>query len=151
MGAIRLGPVPRIRLRLMPSNVVHRTNEHGYFYNKAKVYKRPDIAKLIVDEPNQYKLKDYFTGLGDNAEWKKLQAPTLRRLFRKKMEQHPHLEEQLLKTAPYRLIEASVDPRWGGGGGENPSTRLNTTMERSEDKMSLGTLQQNTGIKSWVN
>ena len=96
-------------------DIVHRTNEHGYFYNKAKVYKRPDIAKAILDEPNQSKLKGLFAGLGENPEWGRLSAPTLRRLFAKKMQQNPALEEQLLKTALHRLIEASVDTKWGGG------------------------------------
>ena len=96
-------------------DVVHKTNEHGYFYNKAKVYKRPDIAKKIIDEKSPYKLKRFFEGLGENEEWERLSAPTLRRLFAKKMHQHPELEIQLLDTAPYRLIEGSVDSRWGGG------------------------------------
>ena len=96
-------------------DIVHKTNEHGYFFTKAQTYKRPDIAKSIIDEPNQHKLKPYFRGLGDNPEWKRIQAPTLRRLFERKMKQHPELERQLLDTAPYRLIEGSVDPRWGGG------------------------------------
>ena len=35
------------------------------------------------------------------------------------MEEHPDLEEKLLNTAPYRLIEASVDPKWGAGAPFN--------------------------------
>ena len=96
-------------------DIVHRSNEHGYFYNKAKVYKRPDIAKSIIEEPDQRNLKGYFKDLGDNPEWQRLRAPTLRRLFAKKMQQHPDLEAQLLDTAPYRLIEGSIDTKWGGG------------------------------------
>ena len=96
-------------------DIVHRSNEHGYFYNKAKVYKRPDIAKAITEETDKRKLKGYFVGLGDNPEWERMRGPTLRRLFAKKMQQHPVLEEQLIGTAPHRLIEGSVDNKWGGG------------------------------------
>ena len=38
-------------------DIVHKSNKHGYFYNKAKVYKRPDIAKMIDNDPDQHKLK----------------------------------------------------------------------------------------------
>ena len=95
-------------------DIVYRTNEHGYFFNKAKVYKRPDIGKAVLEEKDQYRLRRLFDGLEENEEWNRLSAPTLRRLFRKKMEQHPDLEQRLLETAPLRLIEASMDPRWGG-------------------------------------
>ena len=100
---------------VVEDDITYRTNEHGYFFNKANVYKRPDLAKAVLEEKDQYKLKDLFFGLGENPEWNRIRAPTLRRLFRKKMEQHPELEERLLSTAPHRLIEASVDPKWGGG------------------------------------
>ena len=36
------------------------------------------------------------------------------------MREHPDLLERLIDTAPLPLIEASMDSRWGGGGGEAP-------------------------------
>ena len=130
-------------------NIVHKTNEHGYFFNKAKIYKRPDIAKAIIEEPDQGKLKSYFNGLGDNPEWNRLRAPTLRRLFERKMKQHPELENRLMDTAPHRLIEASVDPLLGGGGA-SPFPRKSTMMVHLGEVMNSATLQPNTATRNWL-
>ena len=114
-------------------DIVHRSNKHGYFHNKTKVYKQPDITKMIDDDPDQHKLKGYFVGLGDNPEWERLRSPTLRRLLTKKMQQNPKLEEQLLHTASHKLIEGSVDPRWGGGERYSSKKYDEGTFEGNND------------------
>ena len=93
----------------------HRTLDHGYFFKKAMVFKRPDLADKIREVISPLDAKDCVRDLGLNPEWERIKAPYQKDLFDAKMTQHQDLMDGLLDTAPHRLIEASWDGLWGGG------------------------------------
>ena len=97
-------------------DVGHKTVDHGYCFKKAICYKRLDLADKVRGAETALDAKDVVRKLGKNPEWERVKAPTLGGLFEAKLKQHPDLMEGLLSTAPHRLIEASWDTLWGGGG-----------------------------------
>ena len=90
--------------------------EQRYSFLEAMFNKEFDLALALTNpDLTGYQVKDMCKNLPNNPAWNALKFPTLKRLMIKKFEQNPALLQDLIDTAPYRLIEASWDMLWGGG------------------------------------
>ena len=90
--------------------------EQRYGFLEAMFNKEFDLA-LALSNPdlNGFQVKDMCRNLPKNPGWNAIRKPTLKRLMIKKFEQNPVLLQDLIDTAPHRLIEASWDMLWGEG------------------------------------
>ena len=103
--------------------------EQGNAFYKATAYKRPELALSVMGKTDGYEIKDMGRHLKGNPLWEKNKVPNIRGLFIAKFLQNPDLMEELILTAPARLIEASRDPLWGGGRPFESSTYDDDTFE----------------------
>ena len=94
----------------------YSSSEQGIQHLNAVFNNAPDIAAKILETENTKKIKEYSHDIPKSDEWKKIEPTRLWDLMDAKFTQNPTLMEQLLATAPHKLIEASVDGKWGGGG-----------------------------------
>ena len=72
------------------------------------------MAERILKEHNITKIRKLAHGYPRSPEWERISPHKLYELNREKFRQNPHLRARLVATAPHRLIEASVDQKWGG-------------------------------------
>ena len=96
-------------------NIEHDCNELSYQYDKAKDHGFDDLAEEIRGMDDPMEMKKATRNIKTTEEWKAEAPDKLWDLISKKYNEHPELLERLISTAPYPLIEASVDSRWGGG------------------------------------
>ena len=90
--------------------------EQRYGFLEAMFNKEFDLALALTNpDLTGYVVKDMCRNLPKNPAWNAMRHPTLKRLMKKKFEQNPALLQDLIDTAPHRLIEASWDSLWGGG------------------------------------
>ena len=90
--------------------------EHRYCFLEAMFNKDFDLALALTNpEISGFEAKNMCKTLPKNPLLKAISVPTLKRLMVKKFEQNPDLLQDLIDTAPHRLIEASWDLLWGGG------------------------------------
>ena len=90
--------------------------EQRYGFLEAMFNKEFDLALALTNpELTGYAVKDMCRNLPKNPGLDAIKVPTLLRLMIKKFEQNPDLLQDLIDTAPRRLIEASWDLLWGGG------------------------------------
>ena len=59
-------------------------------------------------------MKDLAASLPKSEKWLKMSPDKMCDLDDAKFSQSPELMEKLIGTAPHKLIEASVDSKWGG-------------------------------------
>ena len=88
--------------------------EQGYHHIHATVEGEMDIAKTILNTHNAYDIKDVADPLPKSEKWNNMAPTIVMELNLAKYGQNPQLMKQLLETAPHKLIEASVDSKWGG-------------------------------------
>ena len=94
----------------------YTSSEQGYQHLNAVHHEVLDIAQQILDTSNTKKIKTLSHEIPKSESWKKIAPSKLWALMDAKLSQNPPLMKQLLDTAPHKLIEASVDDYWGGGG-----------------------------------
>ena len=90
------------RCSFVYNKVPYTSVEQGYHYIHATV------------EHNAYDLKNLSEQIPDSEEWSQMAPVTMWDLNECKYDQNPDLRKNLLETAPHKLIEASVDSKWGG-------------------------------------
>ena len=88
--------------------------EQGYHHIHALVKDFPDIAAKVLKIHNGFDLKDAVVGLPKSEKWSAMAPGKFWELNEAKFEQNPDLMNDLIATATHKLIEASVDSKWGG-------------------------------------
>ena len=94
--------------------VPYSSVEQGYHHLNAEFEGETEIAKAILDVHNPYDFKDLIVNLPKTDKWAAKAPGVMWDLNEAKYGQNPELKRQLLDTAPRKLIEASVDSKWGG-------------------------------------
>ena len=94
----------------------YTSSEQGIQHQNALHHKVMDIAEKILDATSTKQIKKMSHDIPKTEEWKRISPGILWDLTDCKFTQNPELVDKLLKTAPHRLIEASIDSHWGGGG-----------------------------------
>ena len=89
--------------------------EQGYHHIHAEVEGELELAAKIMKIHDGYDLKDAAANLPRSEKWAAMAPGKVWELNEAKFGQNPDLFQQLLDTAPHKLIEASVDSKWGGG------------------------------------
>ena len=72
------------------------------------------MAERILKEHRIDKIKELSHEYPRSLEWERISPHKLYELNREKFKQNPTLLARLIATAPHRLIEASIDQKWGG-------------------------------------
>ena len=85
-----------------------------YHHIHALVEDEPRIDRAIMDTDNVADIRDLAANLPKSEKWLKMAPERMWDLDDAKFSQNPDLRQQLLDTAPHKLIEASVDSKWGG-------------------------------------
>ena len=99
-------------------------------YLRAVANKDFELAHTLLSARGGFDIKNKTRHLPkDNPEWNRIQYPTLKRLFVRKMMQNPDIKQALFDTAPHKLIEASWDIMWGGGQPFNSVAYDNGTFK----------------------
>ena len=75
---------------------------------------KPDIAKTIMSLREARDIKDVAKNLPYTNEWNEMAPGLLAELNWAKFNQNPDLKQCLIATAPHKLVEATVDSKWGG-------------------------------------
>ena len=122
----------------------YSSSEQGLQHQNALHHKVTDIAQQILDTSDIKIIKDLSHKIPKSEAWNKMSPGILWDITDCKFSQNPPLMKKLLDTAPHRLVEASIDSKWGGG------LRLvltRTTKESSPGKMCLAIWPRPTEIK----
>ena len=93
----------------------YSSTEQGLQHQNALHHKVTDIAKKIMNTTDTKVIKDLSHDIPKSDLWETMSPGILWDLNDCKYSQNPPLMEKLLDTAPHRLVEASVDSKWGGG------------------------------------
>ena len=96
-------------------NIQYKSLEQCYHHTHAVMAKALDIAALIYKETDGVELKNLSKRIPYCEEWAKVSDPKMDEMIDAKFSQNPELMDKLARTAPYDLVEASVDKKWGGG------------------------------------
>ena len=128
-------------------NIEHDCNEQSYQYDKAKDHGFDDLAEEIrgMDEPME--MKKATKKIKTTEEWKSEAPDKLWDLISRKYNEHPVLLERLISTAPYPLVEASVDSRWVGGAPFNSEKYDDDTYPGNNDFGKMSTKFRDRKIK----
>ena len=89
--------------------------EQGYHHTHATHEMEFDTAEIIMSLYNAQDIKIAAKNLPDSEEWEQMSPGVLWDLNKAKFDQNPDLKQRLIETAPHKLVEASVDSKWGGG------------------------------------
>ena len=92
----------------------YTSTEQGFHHLGAAHHLDFDLAEKILKEQNTTKIKTLSHDYPRSLEWERIGPHKLYKLNKEKYRQNPELLAKLVATAPHRLIEASVDQRWGG-------------------------------------
>ena len=95
----------------------YTSNKQGIQHLNVVHHLVPDIAEKILGMTCAKAIKIASHDIPKSESWAKLAAGKLWDLNDAKYTQNPPLLERLIETAPYKLIEATLDSQWGGGGG----------------------------------
>ena len=72
------------------------------------------MAEHILKEHRIDKIRELSHEYPRSPEWERMAPHKIYELNREKFKQNPHLRARLIETTPHRLIEASIDQKWGG-------------------------------------
>ena len=97
-------------------NIKYKSLEKCYHHTHALMAKAWDLANEIYRETDGVELKNLSKRIPYCAEWSTLFDPKMDEMLEAKFSQNPALMDRLIRTAPYELVEASIDKKWGGGG-----------------------------------
>ena len=96
-------------------NIKYKSLEQCYHHTHAIMAKAFDLAKEIYKETDGVELKNLSKRIPYCAEWAVVCDTKMDEMIEAKYSQNPELLDRLIRTAPYELVEASVDKKWGGG------------------------------------
>ena len=93
----------------------YSSSEQGFQYLNAIHNEVPELATKILGTRDTKVIKELSHDIPKSESWNKIAPTTLWGLMDAKFSQNPPLMKQLIDTAPHKLIEASMDGKWGGG------------------------------------
>ena len=96
-------------------NQPYTSSEQGLQHQNALHHKVTDIAEKIMKTSDTKLIKTISHDIPKSELWDKMSPGILWDLTDCKYTQNPPLMKKLLDTAPHRLVEASIDSKWGGG------------------------------------
>ena len=117
-------------------NIQYKSLEQCYHHTHAIMAKALELAQEIYNETDGVRLKSLAKRIPYCAEWAIVSEPKMDEMLDAKFSQNQPLMDQLMRTAPYELVEASVDKKWGGGEPWN-STKYDTGTFLGENKFGL--------------
>ena len=89
--------------------------EQGYHHIHATQEMEFDTAGTIMGLFHAHDIKQAAKDLPKSLEWEEMSPGVPKDLNKSKFDQNPDLKKRLIETAPHKLVEASVDAKWGGG------------------------------------
>ena len=92
----------------------YTSTEQGFHHLGAAHHLEFEVAERILKEHNISQIRKLSHEYPRSPEWERISPHKLYELNREKFKQNPHLRAKLIATAPHRLIEASIDQKWGG-------------------------------------
>ena len=92
----------------------YTSSEQGFHHLGAAHHLEFDVAERILKEDDIAKIRELSHEYPRSPGWERIAPHKLYELNRAKFNQNPHLRARLIATAPHRLIEASIDKKWGG-------------------------------------
>ena len=117
-------------------NIKYQSLEQCYHHTHAIMAKALEVAALIYKETDGVELKILSKRIPYCEEWGKVCGPKMDEMLQAKFSQNPSLMDKLMRTAPYELVEASVDMKWGGGVSHGSHESM--IQARFLDRTSLG-------------
>ena len=96
-------------------NIKYKSLEQCYHHTHAIMAKALEIAEEIYKETDGVELKKLSKRIPYCVEWGIVSDTKMDEMLDAKYSQNPGLMDQLVRTAPYELVEATVDKKWGGG------------------------------------
>ena len=92
----------------------YTSSEQGFHHLGAAHHLEFEVAERILKTDDIAKIRELSHEYPRSPGWERLAPHKLYELNREKFTQNPHLRARLIATAPHRLIEASIDQKWGG-------------------------------------
>ena len=102
-------------------NIPYKSLEQCYHHTHAIMAKAFDLAKEIYNESDGVELKNLSKCIPYCAEWAMVSDPKMDEMLEAKFSQNQELMDRLIRTAPYELVEASVDKIWAGEAWISPT------------------------------
>ena len=96
-------------------NQAYTSVEQGIQHQNAVHHSADELARKILGTDDAKYIKTLSHDIPKTETWKGLAPSKLWDLMDAKYSQNPTLLDKLIDTAPYKLVEASVDSHWGGG------------------------------------
>ena len=118
------------------NSIKYQSLEQCYHHTHALLAKALEIAALIYKETDGVELKSLAKRIPFCAEWAIVSGPKMEEMLEAKFTQNPDLMDRLMRTAPYELVEASIDKKWGGGESWN-SPKYDTGTFPGENRFGL--------------
>ena len=103
------------KVKFIFEGVRYQLVEQGYQFKFAMFHKEFDIAQKVLGKTDGYDINDLVKHILALEEWNHICKPLLKGLVVAKFSQNPELMDELIATYPHPLIEATRDPKWGGG------------------------------------
>lgn len=94
---------------------VFPSSEHAYQVDRAEYLGKHDLAKDILFAPTAKLAKKAAGRLGHSKDWDNVKLDRMSQIVSAKFRQNVHLRNELLKTSPAHMIEATHDTFWGCG------------------------------------
>ena len=102
------------RCSFVYGKVPYTSVEQGYHHTHALVEEDHEIASAIINTDDVQRIKDLAKDLPKSEKWLEMSPDKMWELDDAKFSQNPELLDKLIDTVPHKLIEASVDSKWGG-------------------------------------
>ena len=96
-------------------NQPYTSTEQGLQHQNALHHEVTDIAQKILDTTDAKTIKDISHDIPKSEAWNKKAPGVLWDLNDCKYTQNPPLLKKLIATSPHRLVEGTLDSKWGGG------------------------------------
>ena len=131
---LKLSPNEQIKLTKAGITYAGKTAYLSHFYRSNFIYRKMPyssveqglhhlhaihendrvIAAAIMSIHEARDIKSLAKDLPHSDEWNLMEPDVLMDLNRAKFDQNPDLRNRLIDTAPHKLVEATVDSKWGG-------------------------------------
>lgn len=94
---------------------VFSCSEQAFFYHKAIICEREDIAMKLKEMDDPAKIKYKGDRILTCEAWEKSKKDVMRKVLREKFTQNPELKAKLLGTSGLPLLECTNNKYWGTG------------------------------------
>lgn len=94
---------------------VFSCTEQAYFYHKAIICEREDIAVRLKEMDDPAKIKHKGDRIDTCDTWEKTKEGVMRNVLLQKFVQNPELKTKLLSTSGLPLLECTNNRYWGTG------------------------------------